>query len=112
MKEIYKNTFIYKVCEELGINIKDLAFKMNKTLKCLENWRKDESQIPSREKEFINLLLQNKRLINEIRSFEKHKVILNMPITSDEFGGAIFSQGLTNGTLKRLKDYKIILEEI
>ena len=35
-----------------------------------------------------------------------------MPITSDEFGGAIFSQGLTNGTLKRLKDYKIILEEI
>ena len=39
MKELYKNTFIYKVCEELGINIKDLAFKMNKTHKCLEKWR-------------------------------------------------------------------------
>ena len=54
MKEIYKDTFIYKVCEDLNINIKDLAFKMNKTLKCIENWRKDENQIPPREKEFIN----------------------------------------------------------
>ena len=112
MKEIYKDTFIYKVCEDLNINIKDLAFKMNKTLKCIENWRKDENQIPPREKEFINLLLQNERLKNEIKSFEKHKVVLNMPITSDEFGGAIFSQGLRNGSLKRLRDYRIILEEI
>ena len=112
MKEIYKDTFIYKVCEDLNINIKDLSFKMNKTLKCIENWRKDENQIPPREKEFINLLLQNERLKNEIKGLEKHKVVLNMPITSDEFGGVVFSQGLRNGSLKRLRDYRIILEEI
>ena len=56
--------------------------------------------------------MQNERLKNEIKGLEKHKVILNMSITSDEFGGVIFSQGLTNGTLKRLKDYQIILEEL
>jgi hypothetical protein len=112
MKEIYKDTFIYKVCEELNINIKDLAYKMNKTLKCIENWRKDESQIPAREKEFINLLLQNEKLKNEIRTFEKHKVILEMPVNSDEFGSGRFNRIMPNGTLKRLKEYRIILEEI
>lgn len=112
MKEIYKNTLIYKVCNELNINLKDLAFKMNKTLKCIENWRKDESQIPPREKEFINLLLQNEMLKNEIRSFEKHKVFLNNNISSNEFGSASINFNIGNGTLKRLKDYKIILEEI
>ena len=112
MKEIYKNTFIYKVCEELNINLKDLAYKMNKTLKCIENWRKDESQIPPREKEFLNLLLQNEKLKNEIRSFEKHKVALEMPVNSDEFGSCRFNRTIENGTLKRLKEYRIILEEI
>lgn len=112
MKEIYKNTFIYKVCEELNINIKDLAFKMNKTLKTIQNWTKDENSIPLMEKEFINLLLQNEKLKNEIRTFEKHKVILEMPVNSDEFGSARFNRTMPNGTLKRLKDYRIILEEI
>ena len=28
MKEIYKDTFIYKVCEDLEITMKDLSFKM------------------------------------------------------------------------------------
>jgi hypothetical protein len=85
---------------------------MNKTLKCIENWRKDESQIPAREKEFINLLLQNEKLKNEIRTFEKHKVILEMPVNSDEFGSGRFNRIMPNGTLKRLKEYRIILEEI
>ena len=112
MKEIYKHTLIYKVCNELNINIKDLAFKMNKTLKCIENWRKDESQIPPREKEFLNLLLQNEKLKNEIRSLEKHKVILEAPISSDELGSINLTKILISGKLKRLKDYRIILEEI
>ena len=112
MKDIYKGTFIYKVCEELNINIKDLAFKMNKTHKCIENWRKDENSIPPREKEYINLLLQNEKLKNEIRSFEKHKLILEMPVNSDEFGSTRFNRIVENGMLKRLKEYRIILEEI
>lgn len=44
MKEIYKDTFIYKVCEELEITMKDLSFKMNRTLKCIESWRKDDNK--------------------------------------------------------------------
>lgn len=112
MKEIYKDTFIYKVCTELDINIKDLAFKTNKTVRCIDNWRKDENQIPPREKEFLNLLLQNEKLKNKIRSFEKHKVVLQMPVNSDESGSARFNRAIEYGTLKRLKEYRIILEEI
>lgn len=112
MKEIYKDTFIYKVCEELEINLKDLAFKLNKHSKTIETYRKDEALIPAMEKDYMKMLLKNKKLEDEIKSLEKHKVVLNMLITSDEFGGAIFSQGLCRGTLKRLKDYRIILEEI
>lgn len=112
MKEIYKDTFIYKVCEELNINVKELAYKMNKTHKCIENWRKDEESIPAREKDYILLLIQNEKLKNEIRSFEKHKVILEMPVNSDEFGSARFNRIIENGKLKRLKEYRIILEEL
>lgn len=112
MREVYSDTFIYKVCDQLNINLKDLAYKMNKTLKCIESWRKDENKIPPREKEFMNLLLQEKRLINEIMRLEKHKVVLEMPVNSDEFGSARFNRVIQNGTLKRLKEYRIILEEI
>ena len=112
MKEIYKDTFIYKVCEELGVTIKDLSFKMNKTLKCIENWRKNESQIPPREKEYINMLIEAKRLKDIIISMEKHKVTLNDEILSDEFGGATINFNIARGTMKRLRRYKIVLEEI
>ena len=111
MKEIYKDTFIYKVCEDLEITMKDLSFKMNRTLKCIENWRKDGSQIPSREKEYMNMLVETKKLKDIIISMEKHKVTLNDGILSDEFGGAIINFNIVKGTLKRLKKYKIILEE-
>ena len=42
---------------------------------------------------------------------EKHKVTLNDGILSDEFGGAIINFNIVKGTLKRLKKYKITLEE-
>lgn len=112
MKELYKDTYIYMACKELNINLKDLAYKMNKTLKCIENWRKDESAIPAREKEYINLLIQNEKLKNEIRSFEKHKVTLFYNVESNEFGSCELNFRLDDGILKRLKQYKIILEEV
>ena len=37
MKDIYKDTFIYKVCDVLKIDLKELAFKMNKHNKTIEN---------------------------------------------------------------------------
>ena len=74
MKEIYKDTFVYKVCEDLEITMKDLAFKMKKTLKCIENWRKDESQIPSREKEYINMLTEAK-VSNKV-DLEKYDILI------------------------------------
>ena len=112
MKEIYKDTFIYKVCETLGINLKELAFKMNKHYKTMENWRKDESSIPQLDKEYLKLLMQNESLKKELKSLEKHKVILNELIESDEFGSSKLNYRLVNGTLKRLRKYRIILEEI
>ena len=83
MKEIYKDTFVYKVCEDLEITMKDLSFKMNKTLKCIENWRKYKFH---QEKEYM--LVKQKRILI---SMEKHKVTLNDGILSDEFGGAIIN---------------------
>lgn len=112
MREEYKDTFIYKVCATLNIDLKELAFKMNKTHKCMENWRKDDSCIPSLDREFMKLLMQNQALRNEIIQFEKHKVILNELIESDEFGSSKLNCRLINGTLKRLRKYRIILEEM
>ena len=112
VKEEYKNSFIYKVCTTLNIGLKELAFKMNKTHKCMENWRKDDSCIPALDKEFMKLLMQNQALRNEIIQFEKHKVILNELIESDEFGSSKLNFNLVNGTLKRLRKYRIILEEM
>lgn len=112
MREEYKDTFIYKVCATLNIDLKELAFKMNKTHKCMENWRKDDSCIPALDKEFMKLLMQNQALKNEIIQFEKHKVILNELIESDEFGSSKLNFRLANGTLKRLRKYRIILEEM
>ena len=112
VKEEYKNSFIYKVCTTLNIDLKELAFKMNKTHKCMENWRKDDSCIPALDKEFMKLLMQNQALKNEIIQFEKHKVILNELIESDEFGSSKLNFNLVNGTLKRLRKYRIILEEM
>lgn len=112
MKEIYKDTFIYKVCDILKIDLKELAFKMNKHYKTMENWRKDESSIPQLDKEYLKLLMQNELLKKELKSLEKHKVYMNMPVSSTEFGGAIISIGVKDGVLKRLTDYRVILEEI
>ena len=78
----------------------------------MENWRKDDSSIPALDKEFMKLLMQNQALKNEIIQFEKHKVILNELIESDEFGSSKLNYRLVNDTLKRLRKYRIILEEI
>ncbi|UTJ05417.1 hypothetical protein [Arcobacter roscoffensis] len=112
MKDIYKDTFIFKVCNELGIDIKELALILNKTNKCIENWRKDESNIPAREKQYLKLLLENNSLKNEIRRMEKHKVLLSENIDSNEFGASKIDIAVKNGVLKRLCKYKIILEEV
>lgn len=112
MKDIYKDTFIYKVCDELDITLKDLAFEMNKTHKTIENWRKDELSIPAFDKRYMIMLLKNKKLESVIKSMEKHKVYMNIPIYSTEFGGAVISVGVKDGVLKRLTNYRIILEEL
>lgn len=111
MKEIYKNTFIYKVCEDLNIDIKELSFIMNKTLKCIENWRKDENFIPPREKQYMKLLIKNKKLQNELKSLDCHKVEAGK-VSSDEFGSTTVDIHIENGTLKRLCEYRVILKEI
>jgi len=64
------------------------------------------------DKEIMKLLMQNQALRNEIIQFEKHKVILNELIESDEFGSSRLNYNLVNGTLKRLRKYRIILEEM
>ena len=110
MKEIYKNTFIFKVCEQLEINTKDLAFKMNKTLKTIQNWTKDENSIPSIDKEYMKLLIENKQLENEIKKYHKHKLEIDRFIESDIFGK--YRLNLAIQQLKPKTMYRIILEEV
>ena len=112
MKEVYKDTYIYKVCKELEMSLKDFAYKMNRTHKCIENWKKDENSIPAREKDYISMLIQNKKLKDELRSLEKHKFLYNSFVESDEFGSIKLNITLQNGSLKRLKEYKVIFEEV
>lgn len=110
MKEIYKNTFIFKVCEQLEINTKDLAFKMNKTLKTIQNWTKDENSIPSIDKEYMKLLIENKQLENEIKKYHKHKVEADKYFESDIYGHCKISY--ITQKLKPKTTYKMILEEV
>ncbi len=110
MKDEYKNTLIYKVCKELDIDIKELAFSMNKTHKTIENWRKDENSIPSIEKRYLKLLVRGKQLEEEIIRLQKHKIILRDTIKSDLKGNCEYIIKATG--LKKLVSYKIVLEEI
>lgn len=110
MKEIYKETFIYKICSILEINIKELALIMNKTHKIIEFWRKNDDNIPAKELEYMKLLIKNKQLENEIFRLQKHKVILNTIIKAD-LDGEIYIDTPVKG-LKKLTSYKIIIEEL
>lgn len=110
MKEIYKNTFIFKVCEQLEINPKDLAFKMNKTLKTIQNWTKDENSIPSIDKEYMKLLIENKKLEKEIKRHYKHKLEVNKFFESDIYGHCKINYITQN--LKPKTTYRMILEEV
>ena len=61
-------------------------------------------------------MLQNERLKNETKSFEKHKVVLNMPITSDEFKRDLKLQlnydGYNNATIDTSKGIENLNIEI
>lgn len=109
MKDIYKDTFIYKVCDVLKIDLKELAFKMNKHNKTIENWRKDESCIPQLDKEYMKLLMENKQLENEIKKYHKHKVVANEYFESDIYGHCKISY--ITQKLKPKTTYIMILEE-
>ena len=109
MKIQYKNTFIYKVCKTLNIDMKELAFMLSKGLKQIENYRKDEENIPPREKQYMRLLMENKELQNKIIKLQKHTVVTNHVIKGE-------LNGITKITievkgLKSLIDYIVILEE-
>ena len=110
VKDIYKDSFICKVCEQLEVNTKDLAFKMNKTLKTIQNWTKDENSIPSIDKEYMKLLIENKQLENEIKKYHKHKLEINRFFESDVYGNCIVDIGAKG--LKPKTTYKMILEEV
>lgn len=110
MKDIYKDTFIYKVCDVLKIDLKELAFKMNKHNKTIKNWRKDESCIPQLDKEYMKLLMENKQLENEIKKYYKHKLEVDRFIESDIFGN--YKLTLAVKQLKPKTLYRIILEEV
>lgn len=110
MKDIYKDTFIYKLCDTLKIDLKELAFKMNKHNKTIENWRKDENSIPQLDKEYMKLLMENKQLENEIKKYHKHKLEIDRFIESDIFGK--YRLNLAIQQLKPKTMYRIILEEV
>lgn len=110
MNEIYKDTFIYKTCKELNIDIKELAFIMNRTLKCIENWRKDDKSIPAREKVFMNLMVKNNKLEEEVVRLQKHRVIVDKSFKPDLDGILYINENIKE--LKKLVPYRIVLEEI
>ena len=110
MKEIYKDTFIYKVCSVLEIDLKELAFKMNKHSKTIENYRKDENNIPQLDKEYMKLLMENKQLENEIKKYHKHRLIIERFFESDIYGHCMVNYITQN--LKPKTKYKMILEEV
>lgn len=110
MNEIYKDTFIYKVCEELELTIKELALVMGKTLKCIENWRKDGESIPAKEKQYMKLLMKNKRLEEELIKSQKHRVISNKDFKPNLNGDLTINEVIKG--LKKLVPYRLILEEI
>ena len=110
MKDIYKDTFIYKLCDTLKIDLKELAFKMNKHPKTIENWRKDGNSIPQLDKEYMKLLMKNKQLENEIKKYHKHKLEIDRFIESDIFGK--YRLNLAIQQLKPRTMYRIILEEV
>ncbi len=110
MKDIYKGTFIYEVCKELEIDLKELAFILSKGLKQIENYRNDDSNIPAREKQYMKLLIKNKKLEEEVVRLQKHRVIINKSFKPDLDGILEIEEKIVE--LKKLVPYRIVLEEI
>jgi hypothetical protein len=109
MRDIYKDTFIYWVCKSLDINMKELAFIMNKGIKQIELWRKDDDNIPAEKTKYMRLLVENKRLQDEIIKSQKHKVVLDNIYKSDIDGECKIEINIIG--LKKLVNYRLIFEE-
>lgn len=113
MKDKYSNTFIFKVCNDLGITMKQLARMTGKTLKTIENWRINEESIPVDNRQYLDALMHIKHLEHIIVNNQKDRQEFDL-LTSDidcQVDILNVSKSLVR-VAKAKTNYRLILQEI
>ena len=71
-----EENLVKKTCKELGVNQKQLAEKMGVHNSTVRHWSANQ-EIPNMAENFMNILLENKKLKNKFSIVENFLLLIN-----------------------------------